>query len=151
MDEKKTTKPVFFMILKIIGFALLAIGIIILITNLNKQVPSMGSNGWFEAERSKSFGIFAGIAFSMISIFIISIAFSPEIKKLTVKTTKYVLDENKDDIKSIADTSAEIGSDAITTVTKSIKKGLKDTKFCKHCGTEIDADSRFCNTCGKEQ
>ena len=24
-------------------------------------------------------------------------------------------------------------------------------KYCKHCGKEIDENSRFCNYCGKEQ
>lgn len=36
---------------------------------------------------------------------------------------------------------------------KRIKKGFMavEKSFCKHCGAEIDKDSKFCKTCGKEQ
>ena len=33
-----------------------------------------------------------------------------------------------------------------------IKDGFNQNNvFCKHCGCEIDADSKFCKKCGKEQ
>lgn len=87
----------------------------------------------------------------MISSGLIISGFKTEIAKLHTRTTKYIQEENKQDLTDIASTTADIASDAITTTTKSIKKGLKDTKFCKHCGKEIDKDSKFCSECGKEQ
>ena len=37
-------------------------------------------------------------------------------------------------------------------VTIAIKEGLSGKKsYCKHCGTQIDKDSKFCKECGKEQ
>ena len=77
--------------------------------------------------------------------------FSPEIAKLRIKFTKHVQQENKDDLKDIANNTADITSDAITKNTIAVKKRLDDTKYCKYCGKEIDFDSIFCNKCGKEQ
>ena len=57
----------------------------------------------------------------------------------------------KEDLKDIVSTSAEIHKDAITSTAKAVKEGLKDTMFCKHCGNEIDVDSKYCRFCGKEQ
>jgi predicted amidophosphoribosyltransferase len=42
-------------------------------------------------------------------------------------------------------------SEAITKTTQAVNKGLDQTKFCKHCGAEIDEDSAFCSKCGKPQ
>ena len=77
--------------------------------------------------------------------------FSPEIAKLSTKTQKYIQEENKEDLTDIASAKADISGEAITKVSKSIKKGFKDTKYCKYCGAEIDADSSFCKECGKKQ
>ncbi len=52
----------------------------------------------------------------------------------------------------MADKRADISKDAITKTTRAIKAGLTDEViYCKHCGTEIDADSSFCKKCGKQQ
>lgn len=75
-----------------------------------------------------------------------------KIMSTQVKATKYMMDESKEDLKSIADDTADVSKDAITTTTRAIKKGFtKDTIYCKHCGSEIDSDSKFCKSCGKEQ
>ena len=89
-------------------------------------------------------GMFAGIT-------CLSAGFKPELTRLKTKTTKYIQEENKEDLTDIVSNTADISSEAIKTVTKSIKSGMQDTMFCKHCGKEIDADSKFCNKCGKEQ
>lgn len=89
-------------------------------------------------------GLFVGIACLMRG-------FAPEIAKRTIKTSRYIQQENKEDLKDIVNTSADISKDAIKTVVKSVKEGIKDSKFCKHCGAEIDADSKFCSECGKPQ
>ena len=44
--------------------------------------------------------------------------------------------------------AAQAGSNAQVFFEQANKK---NTKFCKYCGKEIDADSRFCQYCGKEQ
>ena len=111
----------------------------------------MGEPGWFEKSSGKGTKIFCGIACCMISTPFFFLGFRPEITKMATKSAKYIQDENKEDLKDIVDTTADIAGDAITKTTKAIKKGLKDTKFCKHCGAEIDADSKFCSSCGKEQ
>ena len=149
--DNKNQKPKIFLILKFIGFTLLAIGIILVITGITKDTPDMDNDNWFAGTTSKMFTIFGGVACCMFSIPVLIFGFRTEITKLNTKTTKYIQEENKDDLKDIASNTADISSDAITTTTKAIKKGLKDTKFCSECGTEIDANAKFCNNCGKEQ
>lgn len=92
----------------------------------------------------------AGFVFALLFIF------NPKIRgkmmSKGVKATKYMMEESKNDIKSISSDIAEATSDGIETTTRAIKKGLtKDESiFCKHCGAKIDKDSKFCNKCGKE-
>jgi hypothetical protein len=76
------------------------------------------------------------------------LGFKSEIAKMHIQSSKYIQQENKEDLKDIANTSAEISSEAITTITKAVKEGTKDKKFCKYCGAEIDGDSVFCSKCG---
>lgn len=83
-------------------------------------------------------------------------AFNPKIKakmmNTEVKATKYMMEESKDDIKSISSNMAEATEEAIETTTRAIKKGLetKEYIYCKHCGQKIDKDSKFCSKCGNE-
>ena len=79
------------------------------------------------------------------------IGFRPEIAKMSTKSAKYIQQENKEDFRDIANSAADIASEAITKTTTAIKKGLEDKIFCKHCGEKIDSDSKFCSKCGKEQ
>ena len=106
--------------------------------------------GDFESNNFMIGGIMASIGF-FIGISCFATGFIPQMSKLSIKTTKYLQQENKEDLTDIANTSADIAGGAITKTTRAIKKGIKDTKFCKHCGAEIDADSKFCNSCGGEQ
>ena len=104
----------------------------------------------------KNFGddmafIVPGAFIVLIAIAILLFGSFDKISKLTIKTTRYIQQENKEDLKDIADNTADIYSDAITKATKAVKKGTKETMFCKFCGAEIDFDSKFCNRCGKEQ
>jgi len=62
-----------------------------------------------------------------------------------------MLDKNQEKLTKIANQNADINSEAITKSAKALKKGFKDTVFCKHCGESIDSDSKFCKKCGKEQ
>ena len=52
----------------------------------------------------------------------------------------------------MVNTSVDVAEEAITKVTKAVKEGLKENQtYCKHCGVQIDSDSKFCSSCGKEQ
>ena len=84
------------------------------------------------------------------------IAFNPKIRgklmSTQVKATKYMMDESKDDIKSISSDMAEATEEAVEITTRAAKKGLTKEKsiFCKHCGQKCDKDSKYCSKCGKE-
>ena len=142
-SKKKWGMSKFFLVLKIIGFPLLIAGIACLII-------SQISFGQFE---NNNFIVFAtiGSLSCFLGLVCLMIGFVPTIQKYNIKMKKYIQDENKKDLKDIADTKADIVGGAVTKTTKNIKKGLKDNKFCKYCGAEIDPDSIFCNMCGKEQ
>ena len=142
MDSKK---PKHFIVFKIIGF----IGIVATIVGFILSFSGFGNfenNNFMIGAFLAPFGMFIGIGGLVIG-------FSPEISKMSAKSTKHIINENKDDLIDITKTSADIVEDAITQTAKAAYKGLteKDSKFCKYCGHQIEKDSIFCNKCGKEQ
>ena len=144
MENNNATKPKIFLTLRIIGFSLLGFGAVM-------SAIGLSLFGNFD---SGFIGIvllcFGGFCF-VPGIALVAISFTLGINKTMIKTTKYIQEDNKEDLKDIASTEAEIKEAAITRTAKAVKKGFVDTKFCKHCGEEIDADSKFCSKCGKEQ
>ena len=143
MEENKNQKPKYFLIFKILGcvFAVVTIiGFVLVFTGFG----DFENNNFMLGAFMSTFGLFLTVAF-------LATGFRPEITKMTTKSARYIQQENKEDLTGIANTTADIASGAITKTTRAIKKGIKDTKFCKHCGAEIDADSKFCNNCGGEQ
>lgn len=96
--------------------------------------------------------VITGIMF----IYIILMIFSPKARgkmmSKQIKAGRYAVDESKEDLKTISDTMANATKDGIKTTANAIKEGFTQSKiFCKHCGNEIDDDSKFCKKCGKEQ
>ena len=149
MEDNKTKKeklPTIFIVLRVIAFTMIGLGIVLAIAvNIS----------------------FLGITvFSIVPLFW---GFFPSIQKLAVKTQKYVVNENKDDLSQLADTNADISQNAAKKLAKSAREGWDETEeeqsneiiskykksaktiFCKHCGGKIDEDSRFCKHCGKQQ
>ena len=155
----KSEKPVHFLILKGIGFGLLAIGLIVLIIGITTHVPDMGADDWFEKSSGRMTTIFIGIACCMFSVPLLVMGFKPEIARMTTKSNKYIQEQNKEDLKDLAANTGDITSaavtpaveESITKTVKAIKKGIKDSKYCKHCGKEIEADANFCSHCGGKQ
>lgn len=76
-----------------------------------------------------------------------------ELGNVAVNSKNNIINQNKELLKEMANTQAEINKDAIKTTANAIKEGLNNeaTMYCKHCGNVIDADSKFCKVCGKEQ
>lgn len=92
----------------------------------------------------------------IVIVFTIAIMISPKLRgkmmSSQIKASKYMMDESKEDLKSISDSMAYATKDGIKTTARAIKEGLaEETIYCKHCGSEIDNDSKFCKKCGKEQ
>ena len=139
MDNKK---PKHFLILKIIGFIALGLtilGFVLTFTGFGDHE----SNNFMIGGFITSFGFFATV------ICLVS-GFRPEITKMATKSAKYIQEENKEDLTEIASTTADITGEAVTKTVKAIKKGTKNTMFCKYCGAEIGEDFKFCSKCGKE-
>ncbi len=136
-------KPIHFLVLKIIG----VLGIAVAVCGMVLVIIGFGnfeSNHFMIGGFLMPFGVFVAVA-GIVG------GFGPEIAKMKAKSTRYIQEENKEDLTAIASNVADIVSDAVTTATAAINEGMCATKFCKHCGAKIDADARFCPSCGKEQ
>lgn len=143
-DKVMNKKPIRFLILKILG----CLGVALFIFGLVLAIKGFGD---FE---SNNFMIGAFIStFSLVlSVGCLVSGFKPEITKMTIKSSKYIQQENKEELKEIVNTTAEIAKDAVSTTSKAVKDGFTNDKhFCKYCGAQIDSDSIFCNKCGKKQ
>ena len=137
-------KPIYFLILKIVGFCA-AVGTIV------GAILAICGFGDFESNNFMVGGIIATTCM-FLAVPCLIFGFTPEITKAQAKTSKYVLNENKESLKDIASMHADIQSEAIKKNAKAVKEGFQEDKiFCKHCGASIDSDSKFCSKCGKEQ
>lgn len=68
-----------------------------------------------------------------------------------VQIRKNIMDENEDVLKDLSKREAEIAKDKIEITARAIKDGLSGRQiYCKHCGALIDEDSKFCKKCGKK-
>ena len=69
-----------------------------------------------------------------------------------VNIKKNILDENEDTLKDMAKREANINKEYIEVTAKAIKEGLSSNNkvYCKHCGKKIDEESKYCMYCGKK-
>lgn len=76
-----------------------------------------------------------------------------DLSKTAINVRKNILQENEEALKEVAEIEANIEAGAIKKKAAAAKEGFigNDTMFCKHCGTNIDSNSKFCMNCGKEQ
>lgn len=135
-------KPGHFWIFKIIGI----IGVVTMITGIVLAIVG------FEDFESNNYmiGSFAAVVGVIMAALGITIGFRPEIAKARAKTLKYIQEENKEELTTIANNNAEIMSGAISQIASTVINGAQNTMFCKHCGKTINIDSTFCSHCGKK-
>ena len=141
--ENKNEKPKVFTVLKIVAILLLicrATLITLAFTAFYDEVLGMDPI---------CFAIGMAAIFFSIPCFLFGVL--PQIQRTSIKVTRYLQEDAEDDLRHIANKTADIASGAVKKTTKAIKNALKDTMYCKHCGAEIDTDSTFCKMCGKQQ
>ena len=160
--EKKTQKPKIFLILRIIAVILMVVGSVLLIKGINYDVPAMGESGWFDARGAQTGFIAGGTMCIFFSVPLIVGSFTPEIRKMSVRTAKYLQEETKDDVKDMVDTNMDITRDArqenIDMMADGFSRAMgndqpksttsRKTKYCSNCGGKISATSKFCEHCG---
>ena len=117
--------------LKILGFIVLTIGIILSLIGLIDFFMAFGS---FESPKL-FFLTFIGFPCIAIGSALLHFAYMGNIAKYTAKETMPT-------IKNVGNTVASVVEDSIDVV-----KNEKDR--CPYCGEIIDKDAKFCDECGK--
>lgn len=141
-------KPKVYLVLKILGPCLIALGITMILLGAFVFPEPFG----FSGETTINFAFLTSGMFMIVGgVAMLGIGFTPEMQKTSIKTARYLQEETKEDLTQMADNSADIIDGAVKKTVKAVKEGLRDSKYCKHCGAQIDADSKFCSECGKEQ
>jgi len=96
--------------------------------------------------------VFIGLVFIFMLVMLISPKLRGKFMSYQLKANKYMMDESKEDLKSISDSMAYATKDGIKTTAKAIKEVfLDETIYCKYCEAKIDNDAVFCKKCGKKQ
>ena len=150
----KVKRTKVYLVLKIIS-------ILLLLGSLTMIILSFTLDG----EQDTYFGLrMGGFLCLPISIFLLFIAFLPNIQSAMIKTNKYIIDKNKENLKEISQQHAEISSIGAKKIAKSITEGVLEQKevqtktdstssvetiTCQDCGEKNEAGSKFCSNCGK--
>lgn len=147
-----------------IGITISAIGLLMFLSNF--FLGSLFMNG------SGGLGMISALAIGGMVLIVIGLLMGGYMLffRMGANMQKNILETHKDTLTDLSNTGAEIKKGAVGTYAKTIKEvwnenedstnaennkdanktGVK-TKYCKHCGKKIDADSNFCNHCGGEQ
>lgn len=165
-QEKKAKLPKPLLIARIFGIILILAGIGLCITGAVIQSSS------FESHSTGMKLIFSGAGMVMFGGMLILISFASKINRAGLKVSKYMIEDNKTEIKDLSKTKISLTKDIVSENREEfeqiasdagsiLKEGLKSYKqennlskkqmHCKHCGKKIDSDSIFCSYCGKEQ
>lgn len=133
-------KPIIFLIMKLMGILFLALAVFGLVLMV-RGFDDFESNNYLIGMLMMPFGVVLGVACTVMG-------FRPEIAKMRAKSTRYIQEQNKEDLSAIVTATAEIVSEGAATIADAVRE---EKKFCKHCGASIDRDCKFCSECGKEQ
>ncbi len=124
---KKTLKT-----LALVGVALIIIGIVLIVMSTTTAMSIIG--------------------FVLIYLGTVAIlgGFIPKIERFKMQVREHIQEENKGTLTSIANTSADINSEAAGKVAKSMHNEIskQPAKFCKHCGAPVEPNQKFCSNCG---
>ena len=136
--SKRIKEPKFYLICRIIGCILPILGIVVLIVWGTTWVPDDLVPAYLGS----------GIALISLGLVCILIGCIPQMIKFGIRTTRYVQQENKEDLVDVGTTLVKNVRDIKNNAQNSV---AETTTYCKHCGEKIDAGSKFCNHCGGQQ
>lgn len=105
--------------------------------------------------------IFIGVAVAFFSILFFGYGLSPFFTKVGAQLQNESLEKAGSDLEKVATKQAEITKKGVRTTAKAVKEGfagedfeehdITQTKYCSKCGQRIDRNSKFCKHCGTEQ
>jgi len=160
--------------LKIIGWILLAVGIVCVVIGMGSFFATMASFGSGDIEMPKFFFLcFIGGPAVIGGIVCLSLGYRRKMMDYTASQaapvakdfTNYMLDETGDSIANVANKISSKKEEPIEGVTGNkctrcgfinpasarfcSKCGAAITKICPNCGAENDDGAKYCNSCGK--
>lgn len=141
--------------LKIIGFCLIPVGIILIVLGCTVFAYHPFGNSFFGRQPHMG-ALIPGALLCFISILVLIAGFNPSLTKFGARLHNETMDHAGKDITEAVSKTVDTVTPAITKVVGAVRKGV-DPKgedpqvYCKHCGNSIDEDSKFCKHCAKEQ
>ena len=139
----KIEEPRVYRVLRILGIVALLVGVAMVVVGATVC----------ESQSGAQIGLICGGA--VLAFLTLPLELSgniPRMARTRVQTERYLQQESEADLKVLANKTADITKEAVSTTARAIKEGLgNETIYCKHCGKGIDHDSTFCKFCGKEQ
>lgn len=165
--NQKNKLPTLFLVFRIIGFLLFTIGAVVLVLGLFQSVPEMGQNGWFDAESRRSGMIFGGLTCLMFGLGFTLASFTPALNRVGIKMTKYIAEQNKEDLEDLGATMGGINVRTQSKVYEENQENIDDlakkygktfanaSKSYQENGgvgllSENTAPKIFCKHCGKK-
>ncbi len=142
MAEKSSSK--LWLIPLIIGICIAIGGIVMIICGALTYVPSMGEEGWFDAETTHNFLIFIGIFILLFGIMFgggVSYAIYSSKPEVRAKRMK-MLEERK---QIFTEMLSRFG------VSTPKQQEKKSRKVCSYCDTEVDDNEKICPSCGAKK
>ncbi len=150
----------------LIALTLIIAGIIVIVNGVNKPVPDMLQDGWFEAESDRNQAIFSGAALigvalipGVIAISMLVVAHQREILAFGASTVAPVAGET---INYLADETSPAIEKVVGAVSSGVAEGVvkaksatganqnNNVKYCQECGTKNPKSAKFCSNCGKK-
>ena len=128
-----------FLVLKIIGalcLAVFAAGTVMYIVSISTY--EFGSGLFIAGLIMMVLGLMSGVP-------CLFVGFLPRLLQARVNTMQMMQQQNIKIIKELSAASAQVSAN-----TQATQQGSCEKMYCKHCGVQIDIDSRFCKSCGKE-
>ena len=128
-----------FLVLKIIGAVCLSVfvaGLIMYIISIGTH--EIGSGIFIASFIMMTLGLLSGVP-------CLFFGFLPRLNQARINTMQMMQQQNIKIIKELSAASAQVAANAQATHQVGGEK-----MYCKHCGVQIDIDSKFCKACGKE-
>ena len=118
-------------IVLILGIIIIGVGIFLIISANNMNVPKMGDPDWFDLSKSQSSNRFAGIAVCMLGVFVTFVGCGlrfiiPNRRKILAYQVQQMMPVAQEGIEKIAPATGIAAKEISKGITQGIREGLKE-------------------------